>query len=458
MHDMCTTKQHDHRGQRVEKGLTTMPENKWTQGTVGKLLKRNAHGEFTHQGRHSDNEMQSLTLRIGKKRATWIYAYNPKGTNPASGKRWGGAKLVIGDAMAVSLPEARKRVAEAKVQVAGGRDPHKEKVAVRLAATAARGIAVITLGDALKEYEKSLLKRKSPSLAHRRKEAHYAKKAVRLLQADATAVKAFAVNDVRALLRLLPDSTSETRHIYGALSRFCGWMIEEEIIFANPCEAIPRRKRPKPGASRDNVPTVAELKAVWNAAEKEAPVISDLIKLLLLVPLRRDEAAGLVWSEVHFDEKQLRIRAERMKNRQTHLLPLSKPALTILTERRKASSPTSRRNDGLVFPSPESGTVYAGWGRLLGRIRKAIGQTGRGRAERFSLHDIRRSFATLLADRLDESLLDLCLAHTPASRKGAGGAYQKAQRIPERVAVLDTWARMLTGEVMAINVVTLRRA
>jgi integrase len=48
----------------------------------------------------------------------------------------------------------------------------------------------------------------------------------------------------------------------------------------------------------------------------------DLVRFLLLIPLRRDEAAGLRWSEVDLDRRLLLIDAERTKNRETHELPL----------------------------------------------------------------------------------------------------------------------------------------
>ena len=76
-------------------------------------------------------------------------------------------------------------------------------------------------------------------------------------------------------------------------------MVEEGLIGANPCDALPRRQRPKPGRARDHVPSLAEIKAVWAAVEDEP--MRDLVRFLLLIPLRRDEGAGLRWSEVDFD-------------------------------------------------------------------------------------------------------------------------------------------------------------
>jgi hypothetical protein len=50
--------------------------------------------------------------------------------------------------------------------------------------------------------------------------------------------------------------------------------------------------------------------------------------------LRREEAQGLLWSsEVKHDEKRIDIRAERTRARHPHSLPLSEPALAILSER-----------------------------------------------------------------------------------------------------------------------------
>ena len=159
----------------------------------------------------------------------------------------------------------------------------------------------MTLAKALDAYEKDMAKRREPSETSRRQAIHYARKAIALMEAGELAVDRVDVGAVRKLIRTMEGSASEVRHVYGALSRFCDWMVEEGLIGANPCDALPRRKRPKPGKSRDHVPSLAEIKAVWAAVEDEP--MRDLVRFLLLIPLRRDEAAGLRWSEVDLTGK-----------------------------------------------------------------------------------------------------------------------------------------------------------
>ena len=157
----------------------------------------------------------------------------------------------------------------------------------------------------------------------------------------------------------------------------------------------------------------------------------DLIRFMLLMPLRRDEAAGLAWSEVDLQLRRVRISAGRAKTREAHELPLSAPAMAVLEARKPAAK------GELVFPSAD-GRPYTGLDHLLTRIRKRIGHADTKRAERFNFHDVRRSFVSHLAERgIDVDLLDQCLSH---SRKGVFGIYQRASRMAERGRALEAWA------------------
>jgi integrase len=197
------------------------------------------------------------------------------------------------------------------------------------------------------------------------------------------------------------------------------------------------------------VPSFDELRAIWCAAENAPDVTRDLMHFMLLTPLRRGEAAGLRWSEVDFGSGWIRLPGARMKNRQRHELPLSQPALDILTKRRGQGAV---KPDELVFPS-QAGTPLDNWGRVLRRIREEIGQADAARSDRFNLHDFRRAFVTHLAEHFDEALLDRILAH---ARKGVAATYQHARYLKARPRVMEEWANQLLGGQHADNVVNLR--
>ena len=425
---------------------------KLTQTTVGALLKRGPDGLFTPTTTR-DHEVGGLLLVVGVRKATWAVDYKPHGTRQ-DGRRHAKVRMTLGDAMTTPLPDARTAARAVKIEVAQGRHPHAEKMNARALAIAERAIRPMMLGPASDAYEQDMLKRREPSETSRRQEVHYAKKAIALMDAGELAVDRLDVGAIRKLIRTMDGSASEVRHVYGSLSRFCDWMVEEGLIEGNPCDALPRRQRPKPGKSREHVPTLEVLRGVWTVVEDEPQ--RDLVRFSLLVPLRIGEASGLVWSEIDLGRGWIRIAATRMKNGEVHELPLAKQALAILAARK----PANAKPNALVFPSGE-GKPYDGWNRLLTRIRKALGQSDAGRDSRFSVHDVRRAFASRLASQFDENLLDLMLAHRPASRSGSGAAYQKAKRLNERPAVMTFWADMVTGdeaEDSLPNIVPLLRA
>jgi integrase len=207
------------------------------------------------------------------------------------------------------------------------------------------------------------------------------------------------------------------------------WCCKRGMAALNPCDSLGDDERPKPGKARDNAPSIETLRNVWRAVENEAPSLRDLTRFLLLAPLRRNEAAGLRWSEVDLEKGWIRIAGDRMKNGEPHELPLSQPARRILESRRDEKAPEV----GLVFPTPEAGNALQSWTRLTQRVRAAIGHDGLSADHQFRWHDIRRSFVTHLAEEFDEAVLDAMLAHR---RKGVAGVYQKQKYLNRRPAIM----------------------
>jgi hypothetical protein len=123
-----------------------------------------------------------------------------------------------------------------------------------------------------------------------------------------------------------------------------------------------------------------------------------------------------------------------MKNREEHTLPVSDAAFAILLNR--------PRHGALVFPT-QGGKPYLNWTPLLRRIRERVGESDRPAAQRFRLHDIRRSFNSILCEEgFSEDALDLMLAHKRTSMKAI---YNLAKLMPERERASARWARLLTG-------------
>jgi integrase len=383
-----------------------------------------------------DSEIPGLCLHVTTRRSFWALQYQPKGTNPATGKRWGGGvRHELGDAMLTTVTEARTAALAAKLLVRQGRSPHHEAMASTAVAVAQRTILPKTVDEALDAFSTALMTRRQPSETTRRKSVAYARKAVRLMKAGPLPLAAVDERLVRLMVETMAGSQAERHLVFRGLDRFLAWACKQGLVERNVCAELDHAEKPRVGQARDHTPSLAELRAVWDAVENETQ--RDLVRFLLLVPLRRDEAAGLAWSEVDLGLKRVRISASRAKTREAHELPLSASALALLEARKPQAA------KALVFSSSKD-KPFDGFNSLLKRIRTRIGAGETAKAERFVLHDIRRSFVSHLAERgYDVDLLDQCLGH---SRKGVLGVYQRASRMSERARALEAWARLISGE------------
>jgi integrase len=419
-----------------------MPTIKITESVRSDRLRRPFKPSVTRDG-----DIPGLCLIVTTRRAFWALVYQPRGINPATGKRWGGGvRHELGDAMLVTVSEARAAALAAKSQVRQGRSPHHEAMASRANVEASRAIVPTTVAEALDLYDRAMMVRRQQLEWTRKQSVRYARLACTLMNAGALPIGAVTAVMVRLLIDTTQGSGAQRTHVYGGLNRFLKWCRKQGLVEMNPCDALDRSDRPKPGAARQHVPSIATLRAIWAAVESEPG--GDLLRFLLLLPLRRNEASGLRWSEVDFDQGRIRVAANRTKGgKRAQELPLSPPAVAIL-ERRTATAV----ND-LVFPSAD-GKPFTNWDRLITRIRRRIGEDKKDRAARASIHDFRRAFVSHLAGRSDVDLLDQCLGHT---RRGVLGVYQRSARWPERVAALNAWADLILGVIEDRNVVSFAR-
>lgn len=155
------------------------------------------------------------------------------------------------------------------------------------------------------------------------------------------------------------------------------------------------------------------------------------MQMLALTFQRTKEVRFAEWSQFDFDSALWRIPAEVMKMREAHLVPLSKQVISIL---RDLHSLTGRGR--LVFPSTtnrerpisENTVTYA-----LARM---------GYKGRMTGHGFRSVASTILNEQgYRHDVIERQLAHT--ERNQVRAAYNRAEYLPERKAMMQQWADYL---------------
>jgi hypothetical protein len=81
------------------------------------------------------------------------------------------------------------------------------------------------------------------------------------------------------------------------LSAFFTWCMRQGLCEAN---CVIGTERPEPNPSRNRILEDSELARVWNAADG-GDDFCKIIRLLILIPARRQEIGGLSWSELDLD-------------------------------------------------------------------------------------------------------------------------------------------------------------
>ena len=139
------------------------------------------------------------------------------------------------------------------------------------------------------------------------------------------------------------------------------------IITVNPVRDLPNDifKR-KPIQHHATITDPKEIGLLLNMLDKHigSDEVNAALKIAPHVFLRPGELTGLLWSEVDFQERLIRINAERMKTKKVHLVPMSTQVFTTL----KNLSQINTGSD-YVFPTPRNKNASITTNALLVAIR-----------------------------------------------------------------------------------------
>jgi integrase len=221
--------------------------------------------------------------------------------------------------------------------------------------------------------------------------------------------------------------------VRSTLSAFFAWAITGGFIETNPVTGTGKADE---GGSRERVLTEDELAEVWAALE--ADQFGDIVRLLILTAQRREEIGGLRWSEVDFERGLIVLPPARTKNKRLHELPLSSGARAILERQPR------RKGRDLIFGHGSG--PFSGWSDSKAALDQHLLDARQARRAKplpdFRLHDIRRTTATIMADRLGvlPHIIEAILNHVSGHRAGVAGVYNRATYAEATREALERWA------------------
>ena len=165
-------------------------------------------------------------------------------------------------------------------------------------------------------------------------------------------------------------------------------------------------------------------------------VVRTALQLQPLIFARPANLAAAEWTEFDLEAAEWRIAADKMKMKDAHIVPLSKQAITLLRD---------------IYPLTGAGRyVFASNQGKTGNephiSRESIGAAIRrmGYQGQHTAHGFRTTASTLLHEQgFHSDMIERQLSH--AERNQVKAAYNRAQHLPERRKMMQSWADYLDG-------------
>ncbi len=234
----------------------------------------------------------------------------------------------------------------------------------------------------------------------------------------------------------LADTPSEQAHSLAVARTFFKW-----------CARPPRRYASSPldglqltiAKSRTRTLSDAEIVKVWAAAEEQGYPHGTVVQLLLLTGQRRGEIASLRWPWINERDQTVTLPDWVTKNKRQHTFPYGDMAAHIL------EAVPRRNSTELLFPTRwADDRPLSGWSRFKQEMADGL--------PHWTLHDLRRTFATRLAElKVAPHIVERLLNHkmggitnkTDGIVSAVAEVYNRAAYLPEMREAVALWEQHL---------------
>jgi len=236
--------------------------------------------------------------------------------------------------------------------------------------------------------------------------------------------------DIQSRIRKIKTSASERNHAFVVVRTFLNWALREQYIETSPIATLKPPTKPK---ARDHVLTDSEICEVLGKSRDHPYPFGPIVSLLVLTGQRRSEIGSLKWEWIDLDAQSIAFPSSLTKNKTAHVMPYGKLVASILQTIPDTGGP-------LLFPSrSETGVMFNGWGKSKGRFDRELRNV-----DPYTLHDLRRSFATIHAKigtpiHVTEKLLN----HISGTISGVAAIYNRHSYLDEMRTAMDQFDEYL---------------
>jgi integrase len=315
-------------------------------------------------------------------------------------KRGGQSRRIrLGSADLLSPADARAAAREKLAQVDLGKDPAADR-------RDRRAKDALTMRSVVTEFLAAMAKRWSPRTLV--EGTRYLTDQKYFGPLHAMPLDTITLRDVSARIVAIQRERGDptAARARGALVTFFGWAMRMGLTTTNPCIGSINPQT----TARERVLDGDELVAIWKACANDH--FGKIVRLLILTGCRRSEIGDMAWSELDFEKGVWTLPAARAKTGKARVIPLLPMLRAVIDD-----VPRMASRDQL-FGGRSNG--FKAW--HLGKV--ALDQ--RCGVAAWTLHDVRRSVATHMAEQLaaPPHIVELVLGHE--FRTGVQARYNRA--------------------------------
>jgi len=404
-----------------------------------------------------------VRLRGGRNRVSrmWVYQYDIAGRT---------RRITIGNVNAIGIEEARKIAGQLQSKVRLGEDPVREKAEKLERAAHTFANVLESLLEVQKRTTRARTWKVTSSLLGKCCKPLYP-----------MSLPAITRRDIANVLTpiVARGTKSAANNVRGKLRTFFNWAIKQGLTENNPVLGTETQEQ----QTRTRVLSMAELVAVWRVLDDmtDYPTIvhllrvtgrrrnevpnpywrdvhiasltdyRDVMRLLMLTACRRNEIAELPWSEIRPEETfiddglpvagpAIVLPPKRVKNNRKFIVPLSKPAETILLSRPRCHG---RPVFCFGLKAEDADAVRSGrdWSHYKKMLDAILAERGY-QFEHWVLHDLRRSVATHMGHMgIQPHVIEEALNHYRAN------TYNKSKLEGPKRQAFEAWGEYLMAHI-----------